>query len=144
MNITCDNDSWMLNFTDDSIIYREICTADDHKKLKDDITKRHRRHYRLYAEIERPLLQNSHDSPPSTRLHSTRPKRSYSKIHVYRLQGPHPSTLIVCFFSIECPHHQDHQAPRRHPKQRGTICTQDIFLQDQCYGPQAKRLLAYT
>ena len=45
---------------------------------------------------------------------------------------------------MERPHRQEHQAPRRHPKQRSTICTSQIRLKHQCYGPQVRPQLAYT
>ena len=190
-DITCDINSRMRLFADDSIIYWEIHIIEDRYKLQDDITKlqswserwqmtfkpeecyvlsiTNKRNignflyhindvaleskdswkylgviYRLQAELERPLHRDICKSPSSTRTDPAHPTCSYTEMQGNRLQSARPSALGIRIYCMERPHCQEHQAPRRHPKQCSTICTSQIRLEHQCYGPQARPQLAYT
>ena len=103
-----------------------------------------RRFKRLQAELERPLHWDSYKSPSSTRIDPVHPTCSYSKMQDNHLQSLRPTALRICIYCMERPQRQEHQAPQRHPKQRSTICTLQIRLEHQCYGPQARPQLAYT
>ena len=45
---------------------------------------------------------------------------------------------------MESPHCQEHQTFRKHPKQCSTLCTPEIWLEHQCYGPQVRPQLSQT
>ena len=73
--------------------------------------------------MERPLHRDSDKSPSSTRTDPAHPTCSYTKMQGNRLQSPCPTALGIRIYCMERPHRQEHQAPRRHPKQCSTICT---------------------
>ena len=103
-----------------------------------------RRYDRLQAELERPLHRDSCKSPSSTRTDPAHPTCSYTEMQGNPFQSARPSALGIRIYCMEHPHCQEHQAPRRHPKQCSMICTSQIRLEHQCYSPQSRPQLAYT